>query len=304
LCVADQPIYPAIRDRDANVVIARFECVGDVGAIRRLPHGTNRFPIYHDFGNVAYLAEIEHYAKEYWGGAQYAMPYMMLFNLQGPSGMNDRSHPESPGFRVMWYMNTPTWLLSVMAKSGLFKDYLLKTSQVITWFYDSDIDGGFTYWPEGLLKQPKRLAAPMWNKGVVVQNEMMYHRGEPSGPRDKRDLASGFTFDTAVAADPDSKDGWQYVDNGKILRKIPHSEMRYLFHWSGEVFMDKADMKRRFDHLDDLSAERVFETLIADLRAKKIAFEVPSDPMTDRVFIGLLSQTYDVSPAIYPTETP
>ncbi len=264
-------------------------------------HGVCHHDELHD---VFYNQRFMDYAKRYWGGAQYAMPYMMLFNLQGPANMKDRGHLDSPGFRGMWYLNTPTWLLSVMCKSGLFNDYLLKTSQVITWFYDSGIDGGFTYWPDGPLAQPKRLAAPIWNRGVVVQNEMMYHRGEPSGPCDKRELAPGFSFHTTVAADPDSRDGWLYVDNGKVLRRIPHSEMRYLFHWSGEVFMDKEDMKRRFDHSDDLTRERVFETFVTDLRARGIGFEVPSDPMSDRQFIRLLSQTYDVSPAVYPPEAP
>lgn len=259
---------------------------------------------YEELHDVFFNQRFMDHAKKYWGGARYAMPYMMLFNLQGPAEMKDRGHLDSPGFRGMWYLNTPTWLLSVMCKSGLFKDYLLKTSQVITWFYDSNVDGGFTYWPDGPLAQPKRLVAPMWNKGVVVQNEMMYHRGEPSGPRDKRALPPGFSLDTAIAADPDSNDGWQYVDGEKVLCKVPHSNMRYLFHWSCEVFSDRDDMKRRFDHTDDLTQERVFETFISDLQARKIKFNVPADPMSDRQFIELLSQTYDVSPVIYPPEAP
>jgi hypothetical protein len=244
------------------------------------------------------------FARQYWGGAQYAMPYMMLFNLQAPANMMDRGHLDSPGFRGMWYLNTPTWLLSVMGKSGLFKPWLLKTAQVITWFYDSVEEGGFTYWPEGPLATPARLAAPLWNRGVVVQNEMMYHRGEPSGPKNLRDIPAGFTFDSTVGADPDSADGWVLRTGDKILRKVSHQDMRYLFHWSAEVFTDRDDMKRRFDHLDDLTPERVFEMFVADLRARKITFEVPSDPMTDRNFIGLLSRTYDVAPSSYPKEAP
>jgi hypothetical protein len=89
-----------------------------------------------------------------------------------------------------------------------------------------------------------------------------------------------------------------------VLRKVSHQDMRYLFHWSAEVFSDRDDMKRRFDHLDDLTPERVFEMFVADLRKRKITFEVPSDPMTDRAFIMLLSRTYDVPPSSYPNEAP
>lgn len=264
----------------------------------------NSVCLYDELHDVFYNQKFLQLARDYWGGAQYAMPYMMLFNLQAPSTMNDRGHLDSPGFRGMWYLNTPIWLLSVMGKSGLFKPWLLKTAQVITWFYDSDVEGGFTYWPEGPLAKPERLAAPLWNRGVVVQNEMMYHRGEPSGPRALRQMPEGFCFDSTVATDPDGTDGWVLKTGDRVLRKVAHRDMRYLFHWSAEVFVDRADMKRRFDHLDDLTPERVFDMFITDLRARGIAFEVPSDPMTDRGFITLLSQTYDIGPSSYPNDAP
>jgi hypothetical protein len=260
--------------------------------------------LFDELHDVFYNAKFMEHARQYWGGAQYAMPYMMLFNLQAPANMSDRGHLDSPGFRGMWYLNTPTWLLSVMGKSGLFTPWLLKTAQVITWFYNSPEEGGFTYWPEGPLKTPARLASPLWNRGVVVQNEMMYHRGEPSGPKNLRQIPPGFTFDSTVGADPDSADGWVLRTGEQVLRKVSHQDMRYLFHWSAEVFSDRDDMKRRFDHLDDLTPERVFEMFVADLRKRKITFEVPSDPMTDRAFIMLLSRTYDVPPSSYPNEAP
>jgi len=266
--------------------------------------GNHSVSFYDEITDIFYNQKFLKAAKEYWGGAKFALPYMMLFNMQAPSHMNDPGHLDSPGFRGMWGPNTPTWLLSVMGKSGLFKDYLLKTAQVVSWFYNSSEDGGFTYWPDGPLAAPQRIAAPMWNKGVVVQNEMMYHRGEPSGPKPLRDLPQGFTFDSTLSADPDSADGWLMKTGDRVVRKVPHNQMRYLFHWSCEVFMDKADMKRRFDHLDDLNPEKVFNMFMHDLRAKKIPFEVPTDPLTDRKFIALLSQTYDVGPASYPKEAP
>ena len=45
--------------------------------------------------------------------------------------------------------NTPTWLLSVMGKSGLFRRWAIKMAEVIVWFYRGRIGGGFTYWPDG-----------------------------------------------------------------------------------------------------------------------------------------------------------
>ncbi len=86
----------------------------------------------------------------------------------------------------MGLVNTPTWLLSVMGKSGLFRRWAIKLAEVITWFHRGTEGGGFTYWPDGPLAPPKRLTSPMWNRGVVTQNTAMYHRGESNGPLDQR----------------------------------------------------------------------------------------------------------------------
>ncbi len=59
---------------------------------------------------------------------------MMLFNINGPCANRDPGHLDSPSFRGVRHENAPTWLCSVMGKSGLFTDYLIKMAQVITWF--------------------------------------------------------------------------------------------------------------------------------------------------------------------------
>jgi hypothetical protein len=46
-----------------------------------------------------------------------------------------------------------------------------------------------------------------------------------------------------------------------------------------------------------------FDILISDLRARGEPFEVPTDPMTDKAFIGLLTRVYDVGiPLHFPPE--
>ena len=89
----------------------------------------------------------------------------MLFNINGPCANRDPGHLDSPSFRGVRHENAPTWLCSVMGKSGLFQDYLIKMAQVITWF-SLDEASGFTYWPDGPLKAPQRLLPPVYNRGV------------------------------------------------------------------------------------------------------------------------------------------
>jgi hypothetical protein len=250
-----------------------------------------------------YNTDFLNQAKAYWG-AQYAHPTLMLFNIQGACHSEDPGHLDGVSFRGLSYQDTPVWLLNTMGKSGLFTDYVRKMAQVITWFYEGSEGGGFTYWPEGPLKQPKRLAAPMWNKGVVVQNEMMYHRGEANGPMSQR-RPQGLALHSMFGADPDVADGWQITTDGQVIQKVSASEMRFLVHWNGEVFMDIQDMRRTLEHTQDLTRDQVFDTFLKDLRSKGIEVETPSDPLHDPAFIGTLISNYDLGvPRIYPAEAP
>jgi hypothetical protein len=89
-----------------------------------------------------------------------------------------------------------------------------------------------------------------------------------------------------------------------VIARYTTDQLRLLVHWDAELYTDLADLKKHVDQLDDLTPDRVFETFVADLRAKGVPFEVPSDPMRDPGFIGLLAQTYDVPPSSYPAEAP
>lgn len=262
-------------------------------------YSTALFPEIHDcFYNEAF---IEH-AKAYWGG-QYTKPQMMLFNINGPCGNYDPGHLDSPSFRGVRYENSPTWLCAVMGKSGLFRDHLIKMAQVITWF-SKDPDSGFTYWPDGPAKAPQRLQSPIWNRGVVVQNEMMFHRGEANGPLE-RQRPEGLKFDTLFSGDPADKDNWRLMNGNDVIQHVHTDELRFLVHWSGEVFEDFAELKKNMDGTDDLTYDRVFETLLKDMRARGVEIETPVDPLHDPAFIRTLIATYDFgSPTSYPDDAP
>lgn len=258
--------------------------------------------LYPGIGDIFYNDVFLDYAKSYWN-AKYAKPQMMLFNINGPAANTDPGHLDSPSFRGIRYENSPTWLCSVMGKSGLFRDYLIKMAQVITWFSRCPTSG-FTYWPDGPLAAPKRLQPPVYNRGVVVQNEMMMHRGEANGPPEQRRPAD-LDFDTVFHGDPSSRDHWLLTTRDKVIARHTTDELRFLVHWSAEVFEDYAELKKNMDGTDDLTCERVFDTLIADVRSKGIDIATPSDPLHDPVFIRTLNAAYDIgAPAAYPPEAP
>ena len=239
--------------------------------------------------------------RGYWK-AKYARPENMLFNLQGPCLGPTSPHIDATRFRGISFQTTPVWLMNIMVKSGLFKRWQAKKAQVIAWYYKGRIGGAFNYWPDGPDAAPRQIKAPMWGRAVVVENEMMYHTAEASGPVPMR-KPKGLTIDSMIAPDPESEKAWRIVSAGQTIQRIPADEMRFLVHWGADIFMDFQELKTTLDHSDDIGHERVFDMFIADLRSRGAIFEVPSEPMTDRAFIQLLTRTYDPGvPAIIPPE--
>jgi hypothetical protein len=134
----------------------------------------------------------------------------------------------------------------------------------------------------------------MWNRGVVVQNEMMYHRGDPVGPPADRPIEgvknrSVFGYDAA-------DDSWVVTTDGEVVRRYRPEQIRFLVHWNAEVYADMDEVRKVMDHTDDLTHERVVDTLLADMRARGVEVATPSDPLHDVEFIQALTHTYDVAP--------
>lgn len=241
--------------------------------------------------------------RGYWK-ADYAKPDNMLFSINGPCGSSDAAHIDATAYRGVNQQNAPIWLLNTMTKSGLFHQWRTKKAQLVGWFYKGTVGGGFTYWPEGPAASPKRVAPPMWNRAVLVENEMMYHRGESNGPVDQR-RPQGLTLESLFGADPHVADGWQITTKGEVIQKVPAQELRLMVHWSADVFKDYAELKQHMEHSDDLTLNQVFEMFVKDLKARGHTFETPTDPVRDQAFIGLLTQVYDPGvPKIYPAEAP
>lgn len=262
-------------------------------------YGAVLYPELHDcFYNARFLEM----AKSYWN-ARYAKPQLMLFNINGPCANRDPGHLDSPSFRGVRHENAPTWLTSVMGKSGLFGDYLIKMAQVITWF-SLDPGSGFTYWPDGPLKAPKRVLPPITNRGVVVQNEMMVHRGEANGPLQEQ-IPAGLSFDTVFTGDPGDRDQWLLKNGDEVIARHHTDQLRFLVHWSAEVFTDHDELKKNMEGSHDLTIEKAIDIMVDDLNGRGIKLDIPGEPLHDPGFISALNAGYDLGgPAAYPDEAP
>lgn len=82
-------------------------------------------------------------------------------------------------------------------------------------------------------------------------------------------------------------------------------ELRFLVHWSAEVFHDYDELKKHMDHSDDLTIDIAIDMMVDDLGKKGIKLDIPSAPLHDATFIGALNAGYDLGgPAIYPDDAP
>ena len=82
-------------------------------------------------------------------------------------------------------------------------------------------------------------------------------------------------------------------------------QLRFLVHWSAEVFSDFDDLKKNMEGSDDLTIERAIDMMVDDVSARGIKLDVPSEPLHDPAFIAALNAAYDLGgPSRYPDEAP
>jgi hypothetical protein len=222
--------------------------------------------LYPQLEDCYYSSKFLQLARDYWD-AQYSRPTLMLFNLCGPHHSSLNAHLDAVTFRGIRIENAPVWLQNVMGRSGLFTEYMVKMAQV---------------------------EHPLWNKGVVVQNEMMFHRGDPAGRPDERDI-TGLKNRSLLQYDAGAGD-WIITTDGEVIRRYQPQQMRLLVHWSAEVYSDAEELEMNLDRSRDLTFDVVFERLLADLKARGVHVTEPSDPLHDRDFIRALTANYSIVP--------
>jgi hypothetical protein len=257
-------------------------------------YGQNSVCFYPEINDCFFSSEFLEIVKSYWG-AQYAKPTMMLFNICGPhpAAGPPPPHLDAVTFRGVRYENAPVWLMNCMAKSGLFTEHLLKMAQVITWWFVGE-NGTFSYWPDGPLGAPKVLEHPLWNKGLVVQNELMFHRGDPVGALGSPAIRN--LKHTSVMGFDDETHDWYINTDQDRVRTYQAEDLRFLVHWNAEVYSDMAEVKKVMDHTDDLTIEEACGRLLADMRGKGVKIAEPSDPLHDDDFVRALISTYTIAP--------
>jgi hypothetical protein len=130
------------------------------------------------------------------------------------------------------------------------------------------------------------------------------HRGEANGPLDQQ-IPANLAFDTVFSGDPGDRDLWLLKNGDDVIARHHTNELRFLVHWSAEVFSDFDELKKNMEGSDDLTIERAIDMMVDDVNARGIKLDVPSEPLHDPAFIGALNAAYDLGgPSSYPQEAP
>ncbi len=222
-------------------------------------------------------------------GAKIVRPFaaMVNLNLATPLGV---PHLDLAQFRGFGAPQAPVWLLQNMAHSGLFDDWMVPIASGLCWFTRAS-NGGFEYWPDGLDGPSGIERAPMWNHGLVSDNEFMWHRMEDIGtPEEQAQVHAVMHYDNRLHALPDG--GWELRAGDKMLLRFDPGTVRISILWKAHVFTDEAHLASFEDSRFDLTAGQVVETYLADLAARGISARAPGDPFADDDWRELLQRVY------------
>ncbi len=215
-------------------------------------------------------------------------PIRCVVNLNPPAPIN-APHLDLPVYRGFSVPEIPTSFLMTMSNSGLFVDWLVPLASGIAWFWQGE-GGEFEYWPEGpdgasVVERP-----PLWNVGVISDNEAMWHRVRAIGPAARATQR----YETVPGASQMhwAGDCWEIRDAGSTLARFAPSEVRISFVWKGYVFKDEAHYRSFEDRSYDLTMDQVIDIFQDDLAKRGKRPPRPSDALNDREWRALLDHVY------------
>jgi hypothetical protein len=221
-------------------------------------------------------------------GAGIVQPIRCLLNLNAP--MDEMgAHIDLPTFRGFTPGVEMRGLLMAMIHSGLFYDWMVQFASGLAWFYAGE-GGEFLYWDDGIEAPPHIVRPPLWNVGVMSDNEAMFHAVAGVGqPQERERFAALIRRNDRLF--PVGSDAWEIRDDERVGARLEATELRMSLLWKARVFRDEAHLASFEDSALDLTPETIAEVFLEDLAARDIAVKQPSDPLAAD-WQDFLAQTY------------
>jgi hypothetical protein len=221
--------------------------------------------------------------------AEIVRPFKCLVQLNGPM-VATGVHVDLPVYRGFAAPEFPVWLMMNMTYSGLFQDWMAPIASGLAWFYRGE-GGSFAYWSDGIDAPPRLERTPLWNTGVMSDNEYMFHGVGPIGtPEDRASLQGSLRAGDRLQFAGD--DRWEIRDGHRIAHRLRSDQVRISLLWKAYVFRDERHLASFQDASMNLTLSQVVEIYLADLAKLGVHAIHPADPINDPDWKQTLERTY------------
>lgn len=204
-------------------------------------------------------------------GSDEVVPAIIYANLLVP-GQELAIHTDVPEFRGANRKNVPQWLLVSMLHSGLFDRWRIPILTCVSWF-GAARGGAFTFYPAGP-GGPREAIPARHNSAILVDTDQVFHGVErvahelPDLPAIGRDTRLHFLGDGR----------WVLREGERQLAEYPWEGIRYSISWKAYCFRNKADRAAWEENSDNLTVERILDTLEQELRSRGVLVGARPDP--------------------------
>ena len=211
-------------------------------------------------------------------GAELVVPAIVYANLLVP-GQELAVHTDVPEFRGANRTVIPQWLCVVMLHAGLFEPYRRRIATGIAYF--SDCAGGeLAFYPDGP-EAPARTIPVRHNTAILMDTDTIFHGVDRVASDDPLPI-----FSKGMQLRPAGRGVWVLFDAERELARFAWEELRFSVSWKAYCYADAAERRIAEAHADDLSLDRILETLCADLRRRgRLGSDTPDDGALARLLI-------------------
>ena len=213
--------------------------------------------------------------------AEIIRPQFLMVNLQAPRPAS-AAHLDMPHFRGAPARTHAPALLYAMGRSGLFERWAVRIASALVWFHRT-LGGAFEYWPDGPERPSQLEPPPLWNVGLLADNDRMLHRVRAIGPPEAQLPPGGLSESAQLHAAENG--GWEIRDGDARLGHHRAEQMRISLLWKAHALADAEEAKVLDEGSDDLDPLRIEAVFVQHARDHGIALPPTRDPRTDEAWI-------------------
>jgi hypothetical protein len=218
--------------------------------------------------------------------AEIIRPQSLMVNLLAPMPAS-AVHVDMPHFRGAPAKTHAPALLYAMGRSGLFERWSIRIASALIWFHRG-IGGAFECWPDGPERDAWLVSPPLWNAGLMADNEHMLHRTQAIGPAEAC-LPHDRLRDSAQLHAAE-EGGWEIRDGDALIRRYPTEQLRVSLLWKAVVLTDSEEATLVDGGRDDLDPQQIESVFAQHAREHRIALPPTDDPRTDADWIRAVAE--------------